>query len=420
MTILHMILTLAALPAHQTRFLKALLSLWLAIPGRVNAINASRYGGWHEQTLRRWFSRPLGWPQLHMALVRLLVQSKALDPRCVLVMDASFIPKSGTHTQGKGSFWSGCLGRAEMGLELSCIALMSWGSHHVFPVSVKQTRPKTEKADRLTQYLSQLRAVFRAHRGWLRHHLRAVVADGQYAKKMFMDAIADEGVAFVTKLASNANLLIPFTGTQAKRRGARQKWAGKVNFIDFAGWTPVPGEKQERVWTRVAWAPHFGRFFRVVVIQRLKKGEVVAHVVLCSTDTTMPAEQIRALYSARFQLEFVFRDAKRPSVASGAVLAKKQFAGLATCQLRSRRGLENHWNASFLSLSLARAELILAKAGRSGRPAGRLLCSIEDVKRRAFNALFAQRILANLGLSQRFAELQNHPSRPLDLGVKAA
>ena len=48
------------------------------------------------------------------------------------------------------------------------------------------------------------------------------------------------------------------------------------------------------------------------------------------------------------------------------------------------------------------------------------VCSIEDVKRRAFNALFAQRILANLGLSQRFVELQNHPSKPLDLGVKAA
>ena len=63
---------------------------------------------------------------------------------------------------------------------------------------------------------------------------------------------------------------------------------------------------------------------------------------------------------------------------------------------------------------------MLEEAGRTGRPASRLVCSIEDVKRQAFNVLFAGRILANLGLSQRFAELQNHPSRPLDLGVKAA
>ena len=49
----------------------------------------------------------------------------------------------------------------------------------------------------------------------------------------------------------------------------------------------------------------------------------MAHVVLCSTDTTLPAQQIRALYSARFQLEFVFRDAE-------------QFGGLTTGRLRSR------------------------------------------------------------------------------------
>ena len=336
-------------------------------------------------------------------------------------MDASFIPKSGTQTEGRGSFWDGCRGRAEIGLELSCIALMSWGSHHVFPISVKQTRPKTDKTDRLTQYLTQLRAVFRAHRGWFRQHLRAVVADGQYAKKMFMDTVADQGVAFVTKLSIRANLLIPFTGTHQKRRRARQRWEGKVDFVDFAGWTPVPGEADERVWTRVVWGPHFERFFWVVVVQRLnRKGVVMAHVVLCSTDTTLPAEQIRALYSARFQLEFVFRDAKQAGVVNGAVLPKKQFGGQTTSQLRSRRGLENHWNASFFSLSLARAALVLEAAGRTGRPASRLMCSIEDVKRRAFNALFAQRILANLGLSQRFVELQQHPSRPLDLGVKAA
>ena len=408
MSILQTILTLAGLPAHQTRFLHALLSVWMAIPGRLNAINFSRYSGWSERTVRRWFHRPLPWLKLQLTLVQMLVQCTALDPRWVLVIDASFIPKSGTSTEGRGSFWNGSQGRAETGLELSCIALMSWGSHHVFPISAKQTRPKTDKTDRLTQYLTQLQAVFRAHRGWFRQHVRAVVADGQYAKKIFMDTVAGEGAAFVTKLASNANLLIPFTGTHEKRRGARRRWEGKVDFVDFAGWTPVPGEADERVWTRVVWGPHFERFFRVVVIQRLnRKGAVMAHVVLCSTDTTMPAQQIRALYSARFQLEFVFRDAK-------------QYGGLTTGQLRSRQGLENHWNASFFSLSLARATLVLEEAGRSGRPAGRLVCSVENVKRRAFNALFAQRILANLGLSQRFAELQNHPSRPLDLGVKAA
>ncbi|WP_407572746.1 hypothetical protein [Deinococcus altitudinis] len=101
-------------------------------------------------------------------------------------------------------------------------------------------------------------------------------------------------------------------------------------------------------------------------------------------------------------------------------MPKKQYGDLTTCKLRSHQGLENHWNVSFFSLSLARAALVLEETGRTGHPASRLVCSIEDVKRRAFNVLFAGRMLANPGLSHRFAELQNHASRPLDLGVKAA
>uniref|UniRef100_UPI00178CCFC9 transposase n=1 Tax=Deinococcus wulumuqiensis TaxID=980427 RepID=UPI00178CCFC9 len=127
----------------------------------------------------------------------------------------------------------------------------------------------------------------------------------------------------------------------------------------------------------------------------------------CSTDPTLPATQIRALYSARFRLEFVFRDAK-------------QFAGLNTCQLRSTVALENHWNAAFFALSLGRAEVLLEEAGRLQRPASRMVFSYEDIKRRAYNQLFARRILRNLGLEARFHELEKHPTRPLELGVKAA
>lgn len=61
--------------------------------------------------------------------------------------------------------------------------------------------------------------------------------------------------------------------------------------------------------------------------------------------------------------------------------------------LDSKNGLENHWNAAMFTVSLMRAEQLLQIAGR---------------------------ILANLALSQHLDELQNHPSRSLDLGGKVA
>ncbi|MBX8464215.1 transposase [Deinococcus sp. RIT780] len=405
---LPLLLLFLGLPAHQTRFFAHLIPLWQAIPGRVNARNFSRYSEWDERTFRRWMHKTLPWDELHWGLVRLLIRWGVLGSRFILAIDASFIPKSGKKTEGLGAFWNGSQSRSDTGLELSCLALISLTGQHAFPLDIRQTRPKQDRADRLEQYLEQLKDVLTQRLAGLSGQLRAVVADGQYAKKMFMDAVHAEQIAFVTKLQSNANLLYPFTGAHPTRRGARRKWGGKVDFKDWSGWQSVPGDAQERVWTRVVWAPHFGRFLRVVVIERLdRKGQVKAHVVLCSTDTTMPAQEIRALYSARFQLEFVFRDAK-------------QFAGLTTCQLRSTTGLENHWNAACFALSLGRAEHLLERSARTGRPAGVVAFSYEDVKRRAFNRLFASRILANLGLSRRFVELEEHPSRPLDLGVKAA
>lgn len=406
--ILPVLLTLLGLPAQHSRFLSILMPLWQAIPGRINAVNFSRYSGLHEQTFRRWMHRALPWDALHWGVVALLEHLGALGSGFVLLMDASFVPKAGTRTAGVGKFWNGSASRSEQGLELSCLAVMSWVGRHVFPISVVQTQPRRDKADRLIQYRDQLQALLAQRRTWFLRHLNAVVADGQYAKVMFMDVVCGEGYAFVTKLQSNANLLYAFTGTHPKRRGGKQKWAGKVDFVHFTGWTAVPGKPTERVWTRVVWGPHFKRFLKVVVIQNLDgRGCVKSRVVLCSTDTTMPAQQIRALYSARFQVEFVFRDAK-------------QFAGLTTCQLRSTAGLKNHWNASFFALSLGRAEVLLEASGLQGRPATSLVFSYENLKRRAFNRLFAWRILSNLGLQARFIELEKHSSRPLGLGVKAA
>ena len=405
---LPLLLLFLGLPAHQTRFFAHLIPLWQAIPGRVNARNFSRYSEWDKRTFRRWMHKTLPWDELHWGLVRLLIRWGVLGSRFILAIDASFIPKSGKKTEGLGAFWNGSASRSDTGLELSCLALISLTGQHAFPLDIRQTRPKQDRADRLEQYLDQLVSFLEQRRTWLARHLRVVVADGQYAKTMFMDAVSREGYAFVTKMQCNANLLYPFTGAHPKRRGGRQKWAGKVDFINFDGWARVPGEDRERVWTRVVWAPRYARLLRVVVIQNVdRRGKVKGHVVLCSTDPTLPAEQIRALYSARFRLEFVFRDAK-------------QFAGLNTCQLRRTVALENHWNAAFFALSLGRAEVLLEEAGRLQRPVSQMMFSYEDIKRRAYNRLFARRILRNLGLEARFHELEKHPSRPLDLGVKAA
>lgn len=50
-----------------------------------------------------------------------------------------------------------------------------------------------------------------------------------------MEIVCGEAYAFVTGLQRNANLLYPSTGAHPKRQGGKQKWASRVDFVDFVG-----------------------------------------------------------------------------------------------------------------------------------------------------------------------------------------
>ena len=66
--------------------------------------------------------------------------------------------------------------------------------------------------------------------------------------------------------------------------------------------------------------------------------------MLFSTDLEIDPRFLYRCYSARFQIEFVFRDAR-------------QFTGLADGQARSPEAIETHVNASLMALNLAKATL---------------------------------------------------------------
>ena len=95
------------------------------------------------------------------------------------------------------------------------------------------------------------------------------------------------------------------------------------------------------------------------------------------------------LYKARFQLEFLFRDAK-------------QFTGLAHCQARGAQRLHFHFNATLTTLNIAKIEQRQAQA--TDQPT---IYSIASVKACYFNAHFLQLIFSKLGWELR--AIKNDP-----------
>ena len=88
--------------AWQRRFLLHLFGQWLAIRGRHNFAKLARYGALAESTYRANFRKPFDFLAINAALA-----GRYLGPVRILAVDATFVRKSGRHTEGVEYFWNG-------------------------------------------------------------------------------------------------------------------------------------------------------------------------------------------------------------------------------------------------------------------------------------------------------------------------
>ena len=89
-----------------------------------------------------------------------------------------------------------------------------------------------------------------------------------------------------------------------------------------------------------------------------------------------------AYYKARFQIEFLFRDAK-------------QHTGLMDCQARCKTAIHTHINASLTALNLLKLE-----DRRNKKTAEESVISIASWRRRKFNQNLMAILFDQLGLSR--------------------
>ena len=94
----------------------------------------------------------------------------------LLVMDGSFIAKSGKATEGIGWYWKGCNGRVEKGLEISLVGVVDVEAKTAYALSAQQTLAQADipcEITRMDQYLYHLEAV-RPHLYQIKKCLRQI------------------------------------------------------------------------------------------------------------------------------------------------------------------------------------------------------------------------------------------------------
>jgi hypothetical protein len=347
------------------------------IPGHVTFRNLSRYSHYDEKTFSRWYARDFDFVSLNLAAITEVIPS---EHEQALVMDASFVPKSGKTTYGLDHFWNGSYSRVEKGLEISALAWLDVTGNCAYCLSVEQTPPtgkaSNPEATRIDAYLDQLTRVVTQHD---LGRLRYVVTDGYYSKQKFIGGVRSLGLHQIGKLRADANLRYLYAGPKRLGPGRPKTYDGKVNWADLSRFDQLDIQDDHiLLYHQVLNHVHFKSNLRVVLVVDTQHNR---RAVLFSTDVELDALSLYRYYKARFQIEFLFRDGK-------------QFAGLTDCQARSQTKLDFHFNASLSAVTLAKLE------ARQFTVDSQQSFSMASLKRRNFNRHLIDRINDHLANGQ--------------------
>ena len=149
----------------------------------------------------------------------------------------------------------------------------------------------------------------------------------------------------------------------------------------------------------IVWSTGLKREIKVAYVEYWKDGVYTGqYAVLFSTDLNLEGRLIYQYYKSRFQIEFLYRDAK-------------QYCGLNHCQARSENKLHFHFNASLASVSLAKAAhyLPIKKHQRES-------FSMSDITTLYANKIMADRIFSNLDLDLNCKKIRTLYREALFLG----
>jgi IS4 transposase len=184
----------------------------------------------------------------------------------------------------------------------------------------------TDEETRIDFYLQQIID----KKDQLKQSADYIVNDGAYAKQKYADGILENTeLHLICNLRKDADLRYLYKGGHRPGRGVQKKYDGKMNCkqIDKPRFELCCIDENSYVYTAVVNSKFLKRNIRTAYVEHRKNN---SYSILFSTDTKLGGDFIYRYYKARFQIEFLFRDAK-------------QYTGLNHCQARSENKLNFHF-----------------------------------------------------------------------------
>jgi hypothetical protein len=387
--------SLAPMNKRHKEFFTSVLWLFLSIKGKINFLQIERYGKLCEQSVRQWFGKRFDFLGFNSAIV-----SDYCSERTVIGFDPTFIPKAGKKTHGVGRFWSGCAGAPKPGIEVCGIAAIDLDNRTAMHLEAVQTVPKTNES-----LIEHYAGMLIDRKAKLQEISTIIVADAYFSKETFVNPICNAGFTVVSKLRDDARMTYIIEPVKTGKPGRTKTVGDKVDVrnLDMSHFTEIKTDSEnEKAYTAVVKSTALKRNIRVVVVQKTTSKKTISVEIYFSTDTKMSADEILEVYRTRFQIEFLYRDAK-------------QHTGLTNCQARSKEKLHFHFNISLTAVSMARTVhwFSIEKEKRKE-------FSLSDIKTVNHNALLLNRFLCTFAVNPNLLKNNQKVKELLLFGTIAA
>ena len=351
----------------QRDFFLHLMGLYLSLRGRYNYLNFERWGEKHEMTYRNHAMSGFDFKAFNDELI-----GRYTGKRRMTAFDPSYMPKSGKHTPGTGYFWSGCAGKAKWGLEVCSFAGVDVEQNTALHYFAVQTLLSEDQGlmdfycDQVARLAPQLLKIS-----------QYLGADAYFSKKSFVDVTCENGLHLISRLRDDAVLHYAPPPKQPGTPGRPKKYGDRVALKTPQSLLLPCLEKTDmhEIYGGTVWVKSLARFVKIAIVYEIREnGTFKTPKIYFCTDLAFPESEIWTWYKSRFQIEFLFRDAK-------------QHTGLEHCQSRHPEALEYHVNMSLTAVSVAKAVHSLSIPKEKRPP-----FSMADIKTQYFNELIVNRV----------------------------
>src|SRR5665648_163801 len=361
--------------------------LWhiLSIKGRINFLQLGRFSTLCEQTYRNQFAKKFDFFSFNTQLI-----NQTISDERVIAFDPCYIPKAGKSTYGRGRYWSG-------------VAVVDIVNNTAFHLNAWQTPSADELAENGLNLLTHYASLVTENAEQFKAFSNYIVADAYFSKRPIVKAVKSSDLEFISRLRNDSVLKYKFTGERTGKKGAPKKFAGLVDVYNFNPnhFSLDLSTEEITIYSLVVYSRAFKMDIKLAIAIFYKQGVEMARKLYFSTDLKQDGEKIVRYYRSRFQIEFLYRDAK-------------QFTGLTSCQARSKNKLDFHFNAALTAVNLAKHDWLTTK-GKEDKP-----FSMSDYKTMYNNNMMLERFMCMFAINPNTPKNQKIVKELLVYGKIAA